>query len=62
MLSSRSANENCTKDSDSHTKWAPFDVIELKENSDVVDGITQANELQNYSEKNDHKFLPEKDA
>jgi len=44
VVSCRSLNENCTKDLDLHTKWAPFDVIELRDSTAAFDGITQANQ------------------
>jgi len=41
----RSDVGNSTKDADtSYKKWAPFDVMELKDSTAALDGITRANQ------------------
>jgi len=56
----RKASEECAKDRESQTKWMPFDVVELRENSADVDGKTPANESPSYSENQNNEFIPEK--
>jgi len=53
MVTFRGSAEDGVKDVELHTKWMPFDVVELRENSAAVDGRTDANELPNYSENDD---------
>jgi len=44
-------DENCANDSDLHTKWAPLDVVELKEDYTALDRRTRPIEPPIYSEK-----------
>ena len=61
-MTSRTSSEECAaKDHEEpHTKWTPFDVVELKENSAAVTGSTPANEAPRYSEKKDGEFIRER--
>ena len=59
---SRTASEECAKEPESQTKWMQFDVIELRDNSAAVDGISHGNEPPSYSEKDENGFVSQKNA
>jgi len=59
MVKFRTASEVHTKDSESQTKWMPFDVTELRENTVPIDGKLPANRLLNYSEEKDGECVSE---
>jgi len=63
IVTFRAESEKCAKDSESQSKWTPFDIIEVRENSAAVSNDkTPDNEPSNYSEKEDSGYIPEKNT